>query len=63
MKDFWIVCEYYQYYPKKGIDNITLVTFDKEEAYKYLSAWELKQGCKSDYCEIYHSSCLPWSGK
>ncbi len=62
MKDFWIVCTWDSYYPYGGLDNIRLVTFCEEEAKEHLKEWESRrEGWKSDFCEIYHSSDLPWS--
>lgn len=74
MKEFWIVCEWDNYYPSGGIDNIALITFDYKEAKDMYETWSTspKQGYKdsstnlwvvsrTDNCEIYSSNELPWS--
>jgi len=65
MKDFWIVCKWDMYYPLGGISNIVLVTFDQDEALRVKQEYEDKGGFLTgyDYCEIFHSSDLPWSNE
>nr|DAH57202.1 MAG TPA: hypothetical protein [Caudoviricetes sp.] len=65
MKDFWIVCKWDMYYPLGDIRNIVLVTFDQDEALRVKQEYQDKGGFLTDYdyCEIFHSSTLPWSNK
>lgn len=73
MKEFWIVCKWDNYYPSGGIDDISLITFNWQEAKDMYEAWfispkqdyrdavtNLWVDSRTDNCKIYSSSQLPW---
>lgn len=65
MKEFFIVCKWDDYYPRPGIENIILVTFDLEEALAVQNKW-VEDGewlTGYDNCDVFSSNLLPWSTK